>query len=335
VPDILNDLRAELDSAFARAEDASDVQRSWRRWTGRSRHSVPRRASGPDVVVRVDELPSARRRRAGSSGARRRLRGLMILASVTAAALAFIVFVSPVPNREAIPADERAVPASTPAESRIVQIDPRTGKIISAIPPFERIPEAKQSPSAADPDPAPAQAAPGALLVDRANQAVGSLLARGTPLTAEERAALKTSPGVAEYKGDLDRARSFTPPQGAAAKEPWLIIPAGDGSGGACIEAGNGLACGGPDLVASAGVAVAKVSRPADSVSLYAPGGRLHMSGFVPDNITSIVVFNHDRKLVEQVDVVEQLYELDIATGDFGSIEYRDSTGRAVKTIGA
>jgi hypothetical protein len=171
-------------------------------------------------------------------------------------------------------------------------------------------------------DSAPAQATPGALL------------ARGTPLTAEQRAELKTSPGVAEYRGDLDRARSFTPPQGATAKKPWIIIPAGDGSGGACIEAGAGLACGGPDLVASAGVAVTKVSPPADSVSLYGPGGRLNMSGFVPDSITSIVVLNHERKLVEQVDVVgRKLYELDIATDDLGSIEYRDLTGRALRTI--
>ena len=186
-------------------------------------------------------------------------------------------------------------------------------------------------------NPAPIQAAPGASLVDRANQAVESLLARGAPLTAEERAALQTSPGVAEYKGDLDRARSVTPPRGAAANGPWLIIPAGDGSGGACIGVGAGLACGGPDLVASSGVGVTRVTRPVDrdapNVSVYAPGGRVHMSGFVPDNVTSIVVFNHDRKLVEQIDAVEQLYDLDIATEDLGSVEYRDSTGRAVRTI--
>jgi hypothetical protein len=173
-------------------------------------------------------------------------------------------------------------------------------------------------------------------LVDRAHQAAGSLLERGTPLSPDERATLKTSPGVAEYKGNLDLARSLTPPPGAAAKASWAIIPAGDGSGGACIDVGDGLACGGPDLVASSGVAVTRITRPdrdARITSPWAPGGRVQLSGFVPENVTSVVVLDHNQKLVGRADVAEQLYTLDFATEDFGSIELRDSSGRAVKTV--
>lgn len=185
-------------------------------------------------------------------------------------------------------------------------------------------------------DPVRVQAAAATSLVDRANQTAGSLIERGTLLSPDERATLKTSPGVAEYKGNLDFARSLAPPPGAAVKGSWAIIPAGDGSGGACINVGDGLACGGPDLVASSGVAVTRITRPerdARITSPWAPGGRVQLSGFVPDNVTSVVVLDHDQKLVGQVNVAEQLYALDFATEDFGSIELRDSSGRAVKTV--
>lgn len=105
MPDILDDLRAELDSAFERADDATDAQRHRRRWSG----PVARRPAGPDAAVRVRELPPAH----GPAGPHRRSRGVMILAPVAAAALAVAVLVAPALNRERIPADERAVPSQT------------------------------------------------------------------------------------------------------------------------------------------------------------------------------------------------------------------------------
>ncbi|MDA0171907.1 hypothetical protein OJ998_22595 [Solirubrobacter taibaiensis] len=78
VPDLLEDLRAELDSAFERAEDAAGVKRH-------------RRSAS-----------------VGAHGAYRRLRGLMILVSVSAAAAVFTVVVAPALNQERIPAEPRA-----------------------------------------------------------------------------------------------------------------------------------------------------------------------------------------------------------------------------------
>ena len=54
MPDILDDLRAELDSAFARAEDAPSVQPRGHSWSGRVRHrwlGVPRDRIRPCAFV--------------------------------------------------------------------------------------------------------------------------------------------------------------------------------------------------------------------------------------------------------------------------------------------
>jgi hypothetical protein len=179
--------------------------------------------------------------------------------------------------------------------------------------------------NAAEPSPVNASRA------DQATQAVAALLARGTPLTGDEKAALQTSPAVTAINGDLARARSITPPEGAAEKTPWFVVPASDGSGSACLDVGNGVVCGAAEQVATTGIAVFRVEQPrgAGKTSVFAPGGRAYMSGIVPSNVTSIVVLNRSRGVVKQVDVVGQTYRLDIATEDLGSVEYRNSEGLA------
>lgn len=108
MPDILDELRTALDSAFERAEDADGDRR--------------RRPQGAKPT-----------------------RALKVLRPVAAAALVLAAVVVFAPTREGIPADERAVPGSPGPGPRIVHIDPRTGKIISAAPPFEHIPETGMS----------------------------------------------------------------------------------------------------------------------------------------------------------------------------------------------
>ncbi|MBE2320585.1 hypothetical protein DVA67_031790 [Solirubrobacter sp. CPCC 204708] len=128
MPDILDELRTALDSAFERAEKA-DGARAQR---PPKRRSTPGHTAGPDGAAHVGEA-----RRVGPPRGRRS-RFLTVVMPVAAAALVFAAVVAYRPARERIPADERAVPATADAGRRIVQVDPRTGKIIPAAPPFGR-----------------------------------------------------------------------------------------------------------------------------------------------------------------------------------------------------
>jgi hypothetical protein len=161
---------------------------------------------------------------------------------------------------------------------------------------------------------------------DLANQALGTLLARGTPLKDDEKAAV-TSRALTDYGVDLARARSITPPPGAE-RSWWVVMPTRDGSGSACLDVGHGAACGSAKLVATTGIAVSRIEHPGGGNSPYAPGGRAYFSGIVPSNVVSIAVLDPSRRVVKQVDVVAQTYRLDVATEDLGSIEYRDAGGR-------
>lgn len=91
MPDILDELRTELDSAFERAE----------------------------------ERPPPRGRR-GVSARGRRSRALKVMAPVTAAALALAVAVAYAPRQEGIPADERAVPANPQSGPVRASVYPRS-----------------------------------------------------------------------------------------------------------------------------------------------------------------------------------------------------------------
>lgn len=174
-------------------------------------------------------------------------------------------------------------------------------------------------------EPSPANVSP---QVAQANQAVSALLARGTQLTTDEAAALQSSPAVTAINGDLSRARSITPPPGAK-QTPWFVVPASDGSGSACIDVGEeGVACGKAEHLATTGIGITRIKQPTSAPSPYAPGGRAYVSGIVPSNVVSIAVLNTSGRVTKQVDVVGQAYRLDIATEDFGSVEYRDSQGR-------
>jgi hypothetical protein len=159
-----------------------------------------------------------------------------------------------------------------------------------------------------------------------ANQALSALLARGTPLTEDQKAAV-ASRAITEYVGDLGGARSITPPPGDGTQ--WVLVPASDGSGSACLSIITvGAACGGADLVAATGIAITKLERPGNPTEPWAPGGRVYVYGIVPTNVTSIAVLNTDHRVVKQVNVVAQTYRYDVPTEDLGSIEFRNSEGR-------
>jgi hypothetical protein len=167
---------------------------------------------------------------------------------------------------------------------------------------------------------------------DRANQALSTVLARGAELTGDQEAALQKSPGIRSINADLTGARSITPPAGAE-KAAWFVVPAKDGSGRACLDVGNGVVCGEPEQVASTGIAVFRVERPVGGKdSPFAPGGRAYLSGIVPSGVSSIVALNTAGSVVKQVSVAGQAYQLDLATEDLGSIEYRGSDGLATAT---
>ena len=161
---------------------------------------------------------------------------------------------------------------------------------------------------------------------DLANQALRPLLARGTPLTDDEKAAI-AGRETTDYVGDQAGARSITPPPGDG--RVWVVVPASDGSGSACLHIIKvGAACGPAASVATTGIAISKVERPGNTAGPWAPGGRAYFYGIVPSNVTSIAVLDTSRRVVKQVDVVAQTYRFDIPTEDFGSIEFRNSEGR-------
>jgi hypothetical protein len=172
--------------------------------------------------------------------------------------------------------------------------------------------------------------------VDLANQSLDALLARGTPLTDVEKAAV-ASRAVTDYIGDLTSARSITPPPGDGRR--WVLVPARDGSGSACLHIITlGTACGGAELIATTGIAINSVERPSTTTAPrasggfagpWAPGGFAEFYGIVPSNVTSIAVLNTSHRVVKQVNVVGQTYRFEVRTEDFGSIEYRNSEGRA------
>lgn len=171
---------------------------------------------------------------------------------------------------------------------------------------------------------------------DQAKQALAPLLARGTPLTDDETAALRPSRHVTEIIGNLRRAWTIPPPPGAE-DQIWILMPASNRSGSACLDINTGgmdergaVACGDAKLLTTTGIGTTRIVRAQDSPGLYAPGGRAHFSGIVPSNVTSIVVLDTDRRVAKRIDVTGQTYTFDIATEDLGSIEYRDAEGRAM-----
>jgi hypothetical protein len=161
---------------------------------------------------------------------------------------------------------------------------------------------------------------------DLANQALGPLLARGTPLTDDEKTAI-AGRETTDYVGSQAGARSITPPPGDG--RVWVVVPASDGSGSACLHIIKvGAACGPAESVATTGIAITKVERPGNTAGPWAPGGRAYFYGIVPSNVTSIAVLNTSHRVVKQVNVVAQTYRYDIPTEDLGTIEYRNSEGR-------
>jgi hypothetical protein len=164
-----------------------------------------------------------------------------------------------------------------------------------------------------------------------ANQALGPLLEQGTPLTDDEKAAI-AGRETTDYVGDPAGARSITPPPGD--KSVWVVVPASDGSGSACLHIIKvGAGCGPAESVAATGIAITKVERPDNTASPWAPGGRAYFYGIVPSNVTSIAVLDTSRRVVKQVNVVGQTYRFDVPTGDLGAFEYRNSEGRATAVL--
>ncbi|RYG85802.1 MAG: hypothetical protein EON59_11450, partial [Alphaproteobacteria bacterium] len=131
-----------------------------------------------------------------------------------------------------------------------------------------------------------------AALTSRARDTVGTLLARGTVPSAAENSQLKSSPAVTGNNGDLSRARVIDPPAGVEKGSRWFVVPTADATGRACLDTGKSVACGSPELLATSGIATARVDRPdtdARQPRVWAPGGTLTLSGIVPSDIAEVV----------------------------------------------
>jgi hypothetical protein len=166
---------------------------------------------------------------------------------------------------------------------------------------------------------------------DLANQALAPLLARGTPLTDDEKAAVAGREAT-DYVGSQAGARSITSPHGDG--RVWVVVPASDGSGSACLHIIKvGAACAPAKSVAAAGIGITKVERPGNTGSPWAPGGRAYFYGIVPSHVTSIAVLDTSRRVVKQANVVGQTYQFDVPTGDLGAFEYRNSGGEAAAVL--
>ena len=106
-------------------------------------------------------------------------------------------------------------------------------------------------------------------------------------------------------------------------------MPTRDGSASACLVIINlGAGCGGPQLLATTGIGVTRVEQSGDA-SPWAPGGHAYFYGIVPSTVVSVAALDRRHRVIKQVKVVGQAYQLDVATDHLASVEYRDALGNA------
>lgn len=171
-------------------------------------------------------------------------------------------------------------------------------------------------------------------LTARANRTVDTILARGSAPTAGDIVRLKASPAVTSGNGDVSRARAITPPAGADKGQPWYLVPSADASGRVCLDAGaTGVACGTAALVATTGLATTRIDNPNSDANPWGPGGTAHTSGIVPPDVTEVVAVDTNGVVSKRVAVTGQAYELDVATENLGSLEFRDASGDVLGVV--